>query len=288
MERIKLAIEKAKSQANTGMATEVGPAEQPAAAAAVATAPTSPGANTHAVSVPEPVEVRYERTEVVQLDEALLDQRRVIAHQKTHPASWAFDVLRTQVLQQMDEHGWRTLAITSPTMESGKTLVAINLAMSIAHQADRTALLVDFDLRRPNVSNFLGLHRKISLNEVLAGSATLAEAMVNPGLPKLVVLPTNRPVPKASEVLSSPKVGDLITELRERYNDRIVLIDLPPVLAADDVMAILPRVDCVLMVVASGNSTEKEIEESMARLGKANLLGVVLNKDRTPTNNTYY
>ncbi|MCU0762426.1 MAG: CpsD/CapB family tyrosine-protein kinase [Hydrogenophaga sp.] len=286
MERIKLAIEKAKSQANTGMATEVGPAEQPAAA--VATAPTSPGADTHAVSVPEPVEVRYERTEVVQLDEALLDQRRVIAHQKTHPASWAFDVLRTQVLQQMDEHGWRTLAITSPTMESGKTLVAINLAMSIAHQADRTALLVDFDLRRPNVSNFLGLHRKISLNEVLAGSATLAEAMVNPGLPKLVVLPTNRPVPKASEVLSSPKVGDLITELRERYNDRIVLIDLPPVLAADDVMAILPRVDCVLMVVASGNSTEKEIEESMARLGKANLLGVVLNKDRTPTNNTYY
>lgn len=276
MERIKLAIEKARSQtAGMGMVAELRPLD------AQSPPPEVP-------RVPEPVDVRYERTEVVQLDQALLDQHRVIAHQKTHPASWAFDVLRTQVLQQMDENGWKTLAITSPTMESGKTLVAINLAMSIAHQADRTALLVDFDLRRPNVANFLGLQRKTSLNEVLSGTASLAEAMVNPGLPKLVVLPTNRPVPKASEVLSSPKVGELVTELRERYNDRIVVIDLPPVLAADDVMAILPRVDCVLMVVASGHSTEKEIEESMARLNKANLLGVVLNKDRTPTTNSYY
>ena len=276
MERIKLAIEKARSQTPTsGVVAELRPVD----------ATLSPA---DAARVPEPVDVRYERTEVVQLDQALLDQHRVIAHQKTHPASWAFDVLRTQVLQQMDENGWKTLAITSPTMESGKTLVSINLAMSIAHQADRTALLVDFDLRRPNVASFLGLNRRVSLNEVLAGTASLPEAMVNPGLPKLVVLPTNRPVPKASEVLSSPKVGDLITELRERYSDRIVLIDLPPVLAADDVMAILPRVDCVLMVVASGHSTEKEIEESMARLSKANLLGVVLNKDRTPTSNAYY
>lgn len=279
MERIKLAIEKAKSQASTGVVAELRPVETVASAASHSPKPPVDA---------ERVAVRYEKTDVVELDESLLDKNRVIAHHKTHPASWAFDVLRTQVLQQMDENGWRTLAITSPTMESGKTLMAINLAMSIAHQADRTALLVDFDLRRPNVANFLGLHRQVSLNDVLAGSANVSEAMVNPGLPKLVVLPTNRPVPKASEVLSSPKVGELITELRERYDDRIVLIDLPPVLAADDVMAILPRVDCVLMVVASGQSSEKEIEESMARLGKANLLGVVLNKDRTPTSNAYY
>lgn len=279
MERIKLAIEKAKSQAATGVVAELRPVETPAS-----TASHSPKSHVDA----ERVDVRYEKTAVVELDEAILDKHRVIAHRKTHPANWAFDVLRTQVLQQMDENGWRTLAITSPTMESGKTLMAINLAMSIAHQADRTALLVDFDLRRPNVAGFLGLHRQVSLNDVLAGSANVSEAMVNPGMPKLVVLPTNRPVPKASEVLSSPKVGELITELRERYSDRIVLIDLPPVLAADDVMAILPRIDCVLMVVASGQSSEKEIEESMARLGKANLLGVVLNKDRSPTSNAYY
>jgi protein-tyrosine kinase len=283
MERIKLAIEKAKSHSTQGVVSELRPVvESPAPYQAPQHAPQAP------IATPESVEVQYDRTEVMELDQALLDRHRVIAHQKTHPASWAFDVLRTQVLQQMDENGWRTLAITSPTMESGKSLVSINLAMSIAHQTDRTALLVDFDLRRPRIAPMLGLHRSISLNEVLAGQATLADAMVNPGLPRLVVLPTNRPVLKASEVLSSAKVGGLITELRERYSDRIVVFDLPPILAADDVMAILPRIDCVLMVVGSGMSTEKEIEESMARLTKANVLGVVLNKDRTPTTNAYY
>ncbi|MDO8903158.1 CpsD/CapB family tyrosine-protein kinase [Hydrogenophaga sp.] len=285
MERIKLAIEKAKSQSTQGVVSEPPLVEsQPLHTlddAGPVASPTLPPIATQ-------VDVRYERTQVMKLDQAHLDRHRVIAHQKTHPANWAFDVLRTQVLQQMDENGWRTLAITSPTMESGKTLVSINLAMSIAHQTDRTALLVDFDLRRPRVSSLLGLQRSVSLNEVLTDQVDLAEAMVNPGMPRLVVLPTSRPVLNASEVLSSAKVAGLITELRERYSDRIVLFDLPPVLAADDVMAILPRIDCVLMVVASGMSTEKEIEESMARLSRANLLGVVLNKDKTPTSNAYY
>lgn len=277
MERIKLAIEKAKSNATEGGQPEL-------------RASDSPGLHViDSGAIPEaPADIRYAQTDVVQLDQSHLDDHRVIAHQKMHPASWAFDVLRTQVLQKMDENGWRTLAITSPTVESGKSLVAINLAMSIAHQTDRTALLVDFDLRRPRVSALMGLRRQISLNEVLSGEAELSQAMVNPGLPRLVLLPTSRAVTNASEVLSSARVGAIITELRERYSDRIVLFDLPPVLVADDVMAILPRVDCVLMIVGSGMSTEKEIEESMARLSKANVLGIVLNKDRTPTNNSYY
>ena len=225
---------------------------------------------------------------MVSLDAAHLEGHRVISHQKTHPASWAFDVLRTQVLQKMDENGWRTLAITSPSVESGKTLVAINLAMSIAQQTDRTALLVDFDLRRPSLASTLGLNRALSLNDFLDGRVDIGEAMVNPGLDRLVLLPTNQPVTSASEVLSSAKVGNLINELRERYSDRIVIFDLPPVLAADDVMAVLPRIDCVLMVVGSGVSAQKEVEEAMSRLSRANLLGVVLNKENAPVQNAYY
>ena len=232
--------------------------------------------------------VQYVQTAVVSLDAAHLDRHRVIAHQKTHPASWAFDVLRTQVLQKMDENGWQTLAITSPSVESGKTVVAINLAMSIAQQTDRTALLVDFDLRRPSVARSLGLTRSLSLNDFLDGSAELGEALVNPGVERFVVLPTNLPVAGASEVLSSGKVSSLISELRERYTDRIVIFDLPPILAADDVMTVLPRIDCVLMVVGSGVSTQSEVEESMRRLSKAKLLGVVLNKDEAPAQNAYY
>ncbi len=290
MERIKLAIEKAKA-GETGSSKPAVPllskvsdsessAGEPVAALRQEAAPRVP--------VAVAVAVQYDQTAVVSLDAAHLDRHRVISHQKTHPASWAFDVLRTQVLQKMDENGWRTLAITSPSVESGKTVVSINLAMSIAQQAHRTALLVDFDLRRPSVASTLGVSRSLSLNDVLDGSADIGEALVNPGVERFVVLPTNHPVTRASEVLSSAKVSNLISDLRERYSDRIVIFDLPPVLAADDVMTVLPRIDCVLMVVGSGVSTQNEVEEAMSRLSKANLLGIVLNKDEAPAQNAYY
>lgn len=281
MERIKLALEKAKAQ--QGATPVPAPAPVAVAEAPVAAWPAAPAA-----MLDEPAEVQYVNTRVVELDPAHLETHRIVAFNKNHPSNWAFDVLRTQVLQKMDQNGWRTLAITSPTLESGKSVVAINLATSIAHQTQRTAMLVDFDLRRPMVSRYLGLPAQTSLNEVFDGSAQVADALVNPGLPRLVVLPTQRPVPKSSELLSSRKVGHIITDLRDRYQDRIVIFDLPPVLAADDVIAVLPRIDCVLMVIGSGMSSQKEIEEGMRHLGGANLLGVVLNKDEAPVRKGYY
>lgn len=286
MERIKLAIEKARAgetvsaKPPVARLREVGESEPPAGQS-VAAPRREAGAG-------EPVAVHYAQTAMVSLDEAHLDAHRVISHRKEHPASWAFDVLRTQVLQKMEENGWRTLAITSPSVDSGKTVIAVNLAISIAQQTHRTALLVDFDLRRPSVANILGLNRSVSLNDVLEERVDVGEALVNPGMERFVVLPTNRAVTLASETLASAKVGGLIQDLRERYNDRIVLFDLPPVLAADDVMTVLPRVDCVLMVVGSGTSTRSEIEEAMSRLSRANVLGVVLNKDRADAENAYY
>lgn len=234
------------------------------------------------------LDISYTRTRVVRPDPEHLEAHRIIAHQKTHPNSWSFDTLRTQVLQRMDENGWRVLAVTSPTLGSGKTVVAINLAISIAQQAQRTALLVDFDLRRPSVAAYLGLTAKVSLNDVLQRGSDVAEAMVNPGFERLVVLPALRPADRPSEILASPKVSGLLAELRARYADRVLVLDLPPVLAADDVMSILPKVDCVLLVIGSGVSSEKEIEEAQRRLSKVPLVGVVLNKDASIVNNAYY
>ena len=285
MERIKLAIEKAKASRTDLLSPNSSSSHHPGDAG-IFIEHDSPERDE---DTPDDLgAVQYAQTAVVSMDPVHLERHRVVAHQKAHPASWAFDVLRTQVLQKMDESGWRTLAITSPSVESGKTVVAINLAISIAQQTNRTALLVDFDLRRPSVARSLGLNRPKSLNDFLDGHANLAEALVNPGIERFVVLPTNRPVNGASELLASAKVGKLIKDLRERYSDRIVIFDLPPVLAADDVMSVLPRVDCVLMVVGSGVSTQTEIEEAMNRLSKANLMGIVLSKDESPTQNAYY
>ncbi len=280
MERIKEAVEKAKSQRASDSANGNVPAVRLASTKVPAVADG-------AVAVMD-ADVQYRQTPVVELDPAHLESHRIVAHHKAHPASWAFDLLRTQVLQKMDENGWRTLAITSPTMESGKTVVAINLAIGIAQQTNRTSLLMDFDLRRPRVASSLGLNGKISLNQVLAGTARVDEAMVNPGIPRFVVLPTQQAMPSSAELLGSRKVAALMSELREHYSDRVVVVDLPPVLSVDDVLAVLPRIDCVLMVVGNGTSTRKEIDEAMSRLSKFNLLGVVLNKDDAPSRNAYY
>jgi len=229
----------------------------------------------------------YVQTKVVPLRPDHLERNRIVAYNKNSRMSGAFDLLRTQVLKIMEENGWRTLAITSPTPEAGKTVLAINLAMSIAHHTTKTALLVDFDLRRPKVGEYLGLPMDKSLNELLADEAELQEVLVNPTLPRFVVLPTREPIPLSTEVLSSPAVSYLIADLRERYNSRIVIFDLPPLLSSDDVINVLPRFDCVLLVVANGLNSRKEIEESLHHLGTANLVGTVLNKAE-PENRSYY
>ncbi len=229
----------------------------------------------------------YVQTKVVPLRPDHLERNRIVAYNKNSNMGGAFDLLRTQVLKIMEENGWRTLAITSPTPGAGKTVLAINLAMSIAHHTTKTALLVDFDLRRPKVGEYLGLPMDQSLNELLADEAELQEVLVNPTLPRFVVLPTREPIPLSTEVLSSPAVSHLIADLRERYNSRIVIFDLPPLLSSDDVINVLPRFDCVLLVVANGLNSKKEIEESLHHLGTANLIGTVLNKAE-PENRSYY
>jgi protein-tyrosine kinase len=233
-------------------------------------------------------QITYLNTPVIKLDNAHLEKNRIVAHSKSDVNSYSFDSLRTQILQKMEENNWRTIAVVSPTPQSGKTLVSINLAISIAHQPQKTVALVDFDLRRPKVAAYLGIHTERSMNDYLQDKAQLQDIMINPGIDRLVIVPTMKPVSKSAEILSSKKVTNLIAELRERYESRIVIFDCPPVLNSDDAMVLLPQVDCILLVIANGMSTQSEIEETLHHLPKANLLGVVLNKAEIESKAYYY
>lgn len=267
MERIKLAIERARQQA----------AEQqvPPPPAGASFRPPEAGLITAGNPASQGLGVPVD---LLPLDAGHLERHRIVTLQQANPLRRAFDLLRTQVLQKMQEHGWRTIAVTSPTGQSGKTVVAINLALSIAHHPAKSVLLLDFDLRRPQVASYLGLPEGTSFNEVLAGEADAHAAIVHAGIPKFFVLPTRRKVAGAAEVLASERVGRMLRKLRDEHAERVVVLDLPPVTAVDDVIAVLPRVDCVLLVIASGSSTRSEIEESQRHLAKYNLLGVVVNK----------
>jgi capsular exopolysaccharide synthesis family protein len=268
MERIKQAIEKAKQQG--GMEAIV---QQSVAVPPVPTSQIS--------------EISYKQTRVIELNQRHLEKHRIVALNKSDLNSVSFDLLRTQVLQKMEEHGWRTLAIVSPVPECGKTVVAINLAMSIAHHTNKTAMLVDFDLRKPKIAEYLGLPAGKSLNDVLEGDANINEALVNPGIPKLVIVPAARPIRNSAEVLTSGKVKQMVQDLRDRYKERIVIFDLPPLLNVDDAISLLPQIDCVLMVVGNGMVTKHEVEESLHHLHATNLLGVILNKAEVRQKNYY-
>lgn len=282
MERIKLALEKAKAskqeqvvekKAADDNATKQQNAEKQAKSGSLS-------------------DITYEQTRVIKLDPETLNHNRIVANNSRNPHGSTFDLLRTQVLQIMKENDWKTVAITSPGPEAGKTVVSINLAMSIAKQTEKTAMLVDFDLRRPKVAQYLGIDADIEadtgLEGVLNNKAEIQEVIVNPDIPRLVVLPIKNSLENAAELLSSSKVKNLIQELKGRYKDRIVIFDLPPVLNVDDTIAVLPEIDCVLMVVANGMFTRKEITESMQHLEGLNMAGFVLNKSDEENKHYYY
>lgn len=277
MEKIKAALEKVKSSKNTRQSKTT----------AKITAEKTTKDDVKKINE-DIVNIDYTTTMVVSLDEKHLERNRVVSHLSHNPDASVFDSLRTKVLQKMDENNWQSIAIISPNAESGKTVVSINLAMSIARQLNKTTILVDFDLRKPKIASYLGLEPSKSLNEYLDNKASVEDILVNPSIQRFVVMPTARPMSGAAELLSSNKITGLIEELKERYSSRIVIYDLPPILNVDDAAIVIPQVDCVLMVVANGQSTAEEIEDTLHLLPKNKLVGIVYNKADTENKNYYY
>lgn len=253
-----------------------------AIAKTVRASPSRPFATTAPADRTGVESIRYQQTQIVEVDDHHLEQHRIVAHNKADPRSIEFDKLRTQVTQRMAENGWRTLAVTSPTADCGKTTCAVNLAFSIAHKVDQTALLVDFDLRKPSVSRLLGFDKTLSLADYLEDKAKLRDVFVNPGYPRITILSNNRPLINASEILSSPKVSTLVQDLKSRYQSRVIIFDLPPLLTSDDTLAFLPQIDCVLLVAASGVTKKAQLEQSANLLRRMNVIGVVMNKSHAP------
>lgn len=234
-------------------------------------------------------DLAYTQTRVVPMNPQIYERNHISAYDKKSAISPVFDMLRTEVLAKMEENNWRSIAVVSPTPESGKTFVSINLAMSIAHQPHKSVMLVDFDLRRPKIASYMGLSLEHSLNDYLADKIDLADALVNPSIPRLVVLAANKPVNKSSEVLSTKRVETMVTEIRERYDSRVIIYDLPPLLNVDDPRVIIPQVDCVLMVIANGQNTPEEIAHAYSLIPQEKFLGYVFNKaERNNTGYYYY
>jgi Mrp family chromosome partitioning ATPase len=242
-------------------------AQQPASAAREPRRAAAPGA------------IVYSQTKVFMPSAGLLERNRVVNPASSEPAALAFRMLRTQVLQRMEAHGWRSLAIFSPTSDDGKTTTAINLAVSLANDRLHTVLLVDFDFRRPTLAARLGLAPQAGSDDALSGAARVEECLYHPeGFDRLVIFPARAVLANSSETLAGPNSRAIVAELRARYADRIVVFDLPPVLSADDALAFAPFVDCGLVVAAEGHTRRNDLLRTIELLKKTPLVGTVLNR----------
>ena len=235
-----------------------------------------------------PKEIAYARTRVIPVSPEALRERH-IALGGTDPLANAFKLLSAQVLLRMREGGWRTLAITSPGDHAGKTVVAVNLAISLAREVDHTVLLVDADLRYPRVAEYLGLGLadERGLVDHLVGKAPIEGLLVHPAIGHLVVLPGAGSLPNSAELVRSPAMAALVRELKSRYDNRIVIFDLPPVLSTADALAFSPLVDAALLVVEECATPRDDVRRACELLGSTNLVGVVLNKSRAPVARPY-
>jgi protein-tyrosine kinase len=248
------------------------PAHERGAVASDASAAAGPAGNLAGAIV-------YRQTRIFNPSAELLESNRIINPASAHPGAAAFRMLRTQVLQRMDEHGWRSLAIFSPTARDGKTTVAINLALSLANDQHHTALLVDFDFRRPSLGARLGLAPEAGADDVLTGNARIEDCLYHPdGFDRLVILPARAILPTSSEVLAGPLSRELVLELRSRYPERFILYDLPPVLTADDALAFAPLVDCGLVVASEGRTRRADLVRTIELLHRTPIVGTVLNR----------
>ena len=220
-----------------------------------------------------------------------LESKRIISHDITDPRSKSFDMLRTQVLQSMDAKASQLLGITSPTPGCGKSLIAINLALSICRQPDRSVLLVDMDLRKPQVANYFGVKCNQGLMSVVEGRTKLPNSIIQAHIKneRLLVLPCETATLSSSEWLASRPMSAILRDIRQNFKGYTVILDLPPILPTDDVITILPQIDCVLFVATVGISTVSEIKECNKHLDSTSVLRVVLNKSSdTPATHYYY
>ncbi len=220
----------------------------------------------------------YDRSLKINLDENVLRENKCFCYFPDSAEASYFKVLRAQIRQRSKAKGWKTMMVTSPTANAGKTLTAVNLAFIFAKEFNQTVLLVDADLKRQDVHKRLGYASSKGLADYLIDDRQLNDIVVWPGVDKLTIISGGETLNDSTELLASPKMELLAEEMKNRYSDRYIIFDAPPVLGTADAISFAPLVDCVLMVVESGATSQRDVQEALKLIPADKMLGCVLNR----------
>lgn len=268
MEKLQAAIEIARRKREAeGTATQKRPH---AAAGPIAGADgTKPAAVTDADAL-------WHGIPEAELNRTALLQSRILS-QNASQESTPFDVLRTKILYQMRQNGWKRLAITSPLPQCGKSTTAVNLALALGRQPELRSMLFDLDLRAPTVAQKLGLPQPPSIAPLLRGERSFADHARRVG-PNLALALSGVPDTDPTRLLMADSTRDTLAGIQQSYDPDIMIFDLPSILIGDDARAFLQHVDCALILVRADQTRYGDFDSCEREVGEyTNVLGVVLN-----------
>ena len=227
---------------------------------------------------------------LVELDQDLLERNRILTAESDRAAAeMSYKMLRTRMIRRMRDNGWSSVVVTSAETGAGKSVTAINLAISVALESNQTAYLVDLDLRQSSLHTYLGVEPPAGdLTAYLEGRCGLHDVLVDAGIPRLYFAFNSIPQQHSAELLSSTRMRDFVAELHTKDPNGLIIYDAPPLLVADDVLAFLPNFDAVLMVVAEGQTSREDLNKCIDMLSEVEVLGLVLNKSHSANRKSAY
>jgi protein-tyrosine kinase len=174
-----------------------------------------------------------------------------------------------------------TLMVTSSIPGEGKSLTALNFAISLAQEFDHTVLLIDADLRRPTIHTYLNIKKQKGLADCLMGEADLSEAIIATGIGKLSIVTAGRIVSNPAELFSSNRMKDLLKEIKSRYHDRYIIFDTPPLLPFAETLSLAHLVDGVVFVVKEQSASQANVIDALDALKGCEVMGIVYNDTST-------
>lgn len=202
----------------------------------------------------------------------------ITLNEPSSPITEEYRKLKSMVIRLTTKNSVRnTLMVTSSDSGEGKSVTSLNLAVILAQEYNHSVLLIDADLRRPSLHRYFGIDQGKGLADCLVGGTDAGALMRKTGVPKLSILTSGQAVKNPVELLSSLQMKKLIAELKQRYRDRYIIIDTPPVLPFAETHAVSSLVDGVVFVVKEGTTSAKGLREALDVLQDAPILGVVLN-----------
>ena len=239
-------------------------------------------------SAATPVARSISQTLNVDLDR-LRKQNVIMPDGERTPISESFRRIKRHILANVANPdagpGTNLVMIASSLPKEGKTFCTINLAISIAMEMDRTVLLVDADVARPSVTTALGMESNTEqglMDVLLDRNIDLASVLCKTNIGNLSVLPAGTSHARATELLASEAMRALLQEMAERYRDRIILFDSPPLLVTSEACVLAGHMGQILIVVEAGKTTEGTLQDALGRIESSNVVGVLLNKGAAP------